>query len=169
VCAPSTVAVVWGSSSAALPRRCPRSRSSLRCEHIQLGGYTAYRPILAASDWSIRPSACSPGAHGTTPAPSRRNNPCPHASDWRHHYARARSSRVPTAPSLVALPAAVRSSRSFARRRPGDVLAEVWRDLLQAAARRRHGLGAVARWRRGGGAAVARPALGERSACVWAG
>jgi hypothetical protein len=161
---------VWGSSSAALPRRRPRSRSSLRCEHIQLGGYAAYRPILAAADWSIRPSACSPGAHGTTPAPSRRNNPCPHASDWRHHHARARSSRAPTASSLVALPAAVRSSRSFARRRLGDVLAEVWRDLLQAAARQRRGPGAVARrsrgpsavarQRRGPGAAAARRRLG---------
>jgi hypothetical protein len=159
VCAPSTVAVVWGSSSAALPRRRPRSRSSLRCEHIQLGGYATYRLILAASDWSIRPSACSPGAHGTTPAPSRRNNPCPYASDRRHHHARARSSRAPTEPSLVALPAAVRSSRSFARRRPGDVLAEVWRDLLQAAARRRRGPGAVARRSRGPGAVAARRRL----------
>jgi hypothetical protein len=149
----------------------------LHCESAMrahtLGGYAAYRPILAAFDWSMRPSACSPSAHGTAPAPSQRNNPCPHASDWRHHHARARSSRAPIAPPLVALPAAARSSRSFAQRRLGDVLAEVWRDLLQAAARRRCDPVAVAwrrrdpvavaarltvAWRRrGGGAAAARP------------
>jgi hypothetical protein len=121
-----------------------------------LGGYAAYRPILAASDWSMRPSACSPGAHGTAPAPSRWNNPCPHASDWRHHHVRARSSRAPIASPLVALPATARSSRSFARRRPGDVLAEVWRDLLQAAAWRWRGPVAVARRRRDPVVVVAR-------------
>jgi hypothetical protein len=138
--APSTVVVVWGSSSAALPHRRPRSRSSLRCEHIQLGGYAAYRPILAASDWSMRPSACSPGAHGTTPAPSRQNNPCPHASDWHHHHARAG-------------PLARRQRRRLLLYQPRRGVAGLLLDASQGMCLQKSG-GIFCKRQRGGGAAL---------------
>jgi hypothetical protein len=87
-----------------------------------------------------------------------------------------RSSRAPTT-SLVALPAMARSSKSGGifckRQRGGGAALSQWRGGGAARARWRGEGAARARWRGGGaaargGAAVARPALGERSACVWA-